>query len=185
MLSHTLNPTASVVSCFLFSSLSSPSSHTSPAARWPCDQGGWRAVWGPWGFVPAPPHQRGGCRSGRAALQHHPGSRHRHQVRPKKVHRYTPLSVKVGRCVLWCDVWECFRSNTLIHNINESHNHLNNIELPLKQFRVLSFTPNIFIGKRNWMEKNENWSLGMYKSGKIQDTFGTNSLLLKKVVWSI
>lgn len=84
-LSHTLNPTSSVVSYFLFSLLfSSHPSYTCPAARWSCDQGGRRAIRGPRGSVPAPPHQRGGCRSGRAPLQHHPGGRYRHQVRPMK-----------------------------------------------------------------------------------------------------
>lgn len=78
---------------------SSHPSYTSPAARWSCDQGGRRAVWGPGGSVPATPHQRGGCRSGRAPLQHHPGSWYRHQVSPTEVYRSTQLSIKMIKLI--------------------------------------------------------------------------------------
>lgn len=52
------------------------------APRWPAGERRRWEVRGSRSSVPASPHQRGGSGSGRAAVQHHPGCRHRPQVWP-------------------------------------------------------------------------------------------------------
>jgi len=47
--------------------------------------------------VPTASDQRGGCRSGRAALQHHPGRRHRHTLRLLPTHRFVRRLDHVSR----------------------------------------------------------------------------------------
>lgn len=121
--------------CLFFILFSSHPSYTSPAARWSCDQGGRRAVWGPGGSVPAPPHQRGGRRSGRAPLQHHPGRRYRHQVR--RTHQF----------ILYCFCCSTHAYTRLTSHSTHTHRYANcwcpPSRAPIDAFMVLEIKLNI------------------------------------------